>query len=32
VTGQNISVDGCTTAGWRDDDETKRIVQRYADA
>jgi NAD(P)-dependent dehydrogenase (short-subunit alcohol dehydrogenase family) len=30
VTGQNISIDGGATAGWRDDKETRRIVARYA--
>src|SRR5882724_7067219 len=30
VTGQNISIDGGATAGWRDDEETRRIVARYA--
>ncbi|MFI5957640.1 SDR family NAD(P)-dependent oxidoreductase [Cryptosporangium sp. NPDC051539] len=32
VTGQNFSVDGGATAGWRDDDETQRLVRLYADA
>jgi len=32
VTGQNISIDGGATAGWRDDEETRRIVRLYADA
>jgi len=30
VTGQNLSVDGGSTAGWRDDKETRRIVDLYA--
>ena len=30
VTGQNISIDGGATAGWRDDEETRRIVALYA--
>lgn len=30
VTGQNISIDGGATAGWRDDNETQRIVDLYA--
>jgi hypothetical protein len=32
VTGQNISIDGGATAGWRDDTETRRIVELYAGA
>jgi NAD(P)-dependent dehydrogenase (short-subunit alcohol dehydrogenase family) len=32
VTGQNMSVDGGATAGWRDDQETQRIVALYAHA
>jgi meso-butanediol dehydrogenase/(S,S)-butanediol dehydrogenase/diacetyl reductase len=30
VTGQNLSIDGGATAGWRDDAETRRIVDLYA--
>ena len=30
VTGQNISVDGGATAGWRDDAESDRIAALYA--
>ena len=30
VTGQNISVDGGATAGWRDDVESDRIVALYS--
>jgi NAD(P)-dependent dehydrogenase (short-subunit alcohol dehydrogenase family) len=30
VTGQNISVDGGATAGWRDDAESDRIVALYS--
>jgi hypothetical protein len=32
VTGQNISIDGGATAGWRDDEETERIVRLYSGA
>jgi len=32
VTGQNIGVDGGATAGWRDDEETQRLVRLYANA
>jgi NAD(P)-dependent dehydrogenase (short-subunit alcohol dehydrogenase family) len=30
VTGQNFSVDGGATAGWRDDEETSRIAALHA--
>jgi meso-butanediol dehydrogenase/(S,S)-butanediol dehydrogenase/diacetyl reductase len=30
VTGQNLSVDGGATAGWRDDAEKDRIVELYS--
>jgi meso-butanediol dehydrogenase/(S,S)-butanediol dehydrogenase/diacetyl reductase len=30
VTGQNLSIDGGATAGWRDDVETQRIIDLYA--
>lgn len=30
VTGQNISIDGGATAGWRDDTETQRVIDLYS--
>jgi NAD(P)-dependent dehydrogenase (short-subunit alcohol dehydrogenase family) len=30
VTGQNISIDGGATAGWRDDEESRRIAALYS--
>jgi NAD(P)-dependent dehydrogenase (short-subunit alcohol dehydrogenase family) len=32
VTGQNISIDGGATAGWRDDEETQRLLRLYSTA
>lgn len=30
MTGQNLSIDGGATAGWRDDDETARVIALYS--
>ena len=30
VTGQNLSIDGGATAGWRDDAETERVIKLFS--